>query len=148
MAEETSFVDRVTSGGLPLLLAGPILRRAEASQVWIWIATSEEAAVEAEVFAEDGRSAGRAVAAHTLTAQVGRHLFVHLLCARPHTAQFGPTFLTYDVRVNGMGLPRDDERFAYSGFALPSFYLPKQTRTLFFGSCRKPHGGNILSPTN
>lgn len=38
---------------LPLLVAGPILRRAEPKAVCIWLATSARLDVRAEVFLED-----------------------------------------------------------------------------------------------
>ena len=35
---------------LPLVLAGPILRRSDQERICIWLATSREVPVEAEVF--------------------------------------------------------------------------------------------------
>ena len=41
---------RGTSSKLPTLLAGPILRRVEPSQVCIWIACSKDVSIRAEIF--------------------------------------------------------------------------------------------------
>ena len=43
-------IERETSSELPLLLAGPILRRVEPSQVCVWIACSKSVSMQAEVF--------------------------------------------------------------------------------------------------
>jgi hypothetical protein len=43
-------IEGATVSKLPLLLAGPILRRAEPSQVCIWIACSKAVSIQAEIF--------------------------------------------------------------------------------------------------
>ncbi len=74
---------------LPLILAGPILRRAEPERVCIWMATSEQTTVRGDVYIDsegigsegrkpigssDPESGGRET-----TVRLGDHLFVHLL---------------------------------------------------------------------
>lgn len=43
-------IEKGTLSELPLLLAGPILRRVEPNQVCIWIACSKNVSVQTEIF--------------------------------------------------------------------------------------------------
>ena len=143
---------------LPLVLAGPILRRAEPERVCIWMATSEETVVRGEVFinSEGNDSEGRSPIGSSepdsgggeMSVRLGAHLFVHLLEVNPLGDSEFPrdTLLFYDVKVGednlaGLGLLEEGTGIAYDSLGLPSFFLPTRLATLAHGSCRKPHAG-------
>jgi len=91
---------------LPLLLAGPILRRVDSEQVCVWTAWSEPCVVKLEIFrAVDiiNQSMHSGIGDHHMSIgsgdakpfQLGQHLYISLAIARPHhnstiTAQSRP----------------------------------------------------------
>ncbi|MGH2699629.1 MAG: hypothetical protein ACRDJL_10615 [Actinomycetota bacterium] len=137
---------------LPLLLAGPILRRTTAEHAFIWVATSaacETRAVIAYADAPDailGRSQGEMVA-------LGPHLFVHLIEVTPTEQSFPTdTLLCYDLSherdgetttLGDLGLLEGRNRITLGTLALPSFFVPSNeiARNVMHGSCRQLHGG-------
>lgn len=136
---------------LPLLLAGPILRRCERERVCIWLATSDDVAVRAEVLAASADrdalgSSDPTLGGSETSVRLGDQLVVHLLEVRPPSGATFPadTLLYYDLTVGGrnldeLGLLDGDGGIAYAGLPLPSFFLPTTLSTLLHGSCRKPH---------
>ena len=143
---------------LPLVLAGPILRRADPGRVCIWLATSEKIGVRGEVFADPRGSGSQSQdpigtsdpdrGGRETPVRLGDHLFVHLLEVKPpKNGQFPrDTLLGYDVTVEtdnlaGLKLLEGKYSIAYDCLELPSFFLASELRTLAHGSCRKPHAG-------
>ncbi len=143
---------------LPLLLAGPILRRAEPRRVCIWLATSRRVDLRATLYEASpatGSPAGESLRAIGVSApegdrpeivQLGEHLFVSLLAIKPFEGIF-PTesMLFYDLTMDGkslaeIGLTGGERSIAYPGMPLPCFFLPERIKRLLHGSCRKPHG--------
>jgi hypothetical protein len=100
--------------GLPLILAGPILRRVTDSSVTVWVALQKAANVTLQVRSAAGASAGDQVTQPTIA--VGR--FLHIVAV---TAQVS---LTPGV--------------IYPSYALPSFALPPAELNdlrILHGSC-------------
>ena len=100
---------------LPLLLAGPIVRRVGPDRVTLWLALSEESDVEAWVWAGPQESAGAgqvdsgdAAAAHRTpvrTRRFGAHLHLAVVTAVTDGTTLAPgTVHSYDVAVGGKGL--------------------------------------------
>jgi hypothetical protein len=134
-----------------LLLAGPILRRAEAERVCVWLVTSSAVEVHGRVFrAGEGGGAGREPigAGIAETVALGRRLFVHLVSIIPNDGSF-PTdeLLAYDIELEDdrgtkglkdLGLTEGEAAITYEGFTLPTFFLRGRTPelTLLHGSCR------------
>jgi hypothetical protein len=142
---------------LRTLLAGPVVRRVDARTALIWVATSEEVGVGAEVFRLDpgtgvagplvGRGRGEVV-------RLGARLFVHLIEATPFERGFPvDTLLGYDLVLEGegegaphrladLGLLAGPERLVYGNLPLPSFFIRERDPTLnvVHGSCRLLHG--------
>jgi hypothetical protein len=110
---------------LPLLLAGPILRRVEPSQVCIWIASSKAVSIQVEIFRTDPDSLKRKIKnsnnnkhnqsknknsiglGSTKSIRLGENLYIGLVVARPlqstgdtKTSSF-PTdeLLAYDIEI-------------------------------------------------
>lgn len=155
---------------LPLVLAGPLLRRAEPERVHVWLATSQPLELEGEVY--EVRSPGRApTLSPTLSRQsdaasvrLGQRLWVHLIAISPSrlraTASVsernmptgGPPFptgriLAYDLIETGGAHRRLRDLVRLEDVVLPSMPLPTfalQPRGrplhILYASCRKPHG--------
>ncbi len=100
---------------LPLVLAGPIVRKVNARSASFWIALSENSVVEAWVWAGDQTSSsggnvqsGEGFVAHstvTSTRQLGDHL--HVVTVTAETVGVGALFpgslFSYDITVAGHG---------------------------------------------
>ena len=150
---------------LPILLAGPIIRRVTRSLSYLWLATSmpvSSATVELFVLK---RSRGQAtiriplpVRSDLETVQLGARLFVTIVGFQPRSRGLLPdeTLFGYDLTVavqTGIstehhalnellegGLPS----IRYPELGLPSFFIQREWSNpmrFLHGSCRKPHGG-------
>ncbi|WP_205677351.1 hypothetical protein [Aquibacillus halophilus] len=143
---------------LPTILSGPIIRRAEASQVFIWIATSEPFQIDASIydmqFAKNSKNHVVSVRSETEMISVGAKLYIHLIKISPKRNHF-PTdlllgynlFFTKDSKVldlKSFGLlsPQNPHTIVYGDLNYPSFYIQQQedNNRILYGSCRKLHG--------
>lgn len=95
---------------IPLLLAGPLLRRVEARSVAVWVALSEQATVAVTVFAGrqkstgPGTSAGLTVATGSApTRRFGPKLHVAVTVAEAPASLPSGSVLSYDVVVTAGG---------------------------------------------
>ncbi len=147
-------MEDVGTGGMPLVLAGPILRRVEPGRVVVWLATSRPGRVRVEVRRVGGdREVLGAGTAESL--DVGPRLSVHLAVAVPRGETFpAGELLAYDVEVTPesggggvglaeLGLLEGPAAIAYPGLALPTFVLPPEQDAslgVLHGSCRLLHG--------
>lgn len=154
---------------LPLVLAGPILRRVEPGAVTVWVALRAPRRVTLRVHQWDAATGGltERLAGSRQTVRLGERLHMVAVTARTtdDTQALDPgqvycynlTFddadtedegITHDLRSPGVLVSDPDatsavERLTYGELPLPSFTLPATTleRTrIFHGSCRKPHG--------
>src|SRR6266700_406072 len=155
---------------LPLILAGPILRRTEPHAVTVWLALKESSMVTLRIYTQD--IAGTLIEQFSgtrHTVRLGDHLHLVAVTARAsiHEEQLAWGGLYYydlffqqsssEVHAPGpvanLGTPgvlnidpsvADHlERLVYPGHPLPSFVLPAQDLNelrILHGSCRKPHG--------
>jgi hypothetical protein len=132
---------------LPVLLAGPILRRTERGRVCVWVATSRPVDVMVTIHR---LHPDRAVDEHSLArarceaVALGSALFVHLAVVEPAEEEGFPTdeLLAYDVAVEGVGLGELTSGIAYQGFSLPTFFIRERIPALnvLHGSCRLLQG--------
>jgi hypothetical protein len=154
---------------LPLILLGPILRRAEEKQVCIWLACSKPLTIKAQIFLFDdlkavdlGENQAKPVGSGiTKSLRLGQHLYVALVIARPIGSASEKRFptdelLAYDIEVvdddsgkimtlKDLGLLSGKNSIAYANgsvVSLPTFFLRGKNTPLNFlhGSCRKLHG--------
>jgi hypothetical protein len=149
----------VRSTTLPLLLAGPIVRRAEREGVWFWFACSEEVTAcrpWLTVYERDGKVVDRLTdqaGAYRLgtpewkVTRLGEHLWVVLAVARPRSDVFPVDWrYGYDLEIEyRVGTQRQTVKLSslglditYRPFALPTFVIPRDSRRLVHGSCRRP----------
>jgi hypothetical protein len=150
---------------LPLILAGPILRRTQPDTVTVWVALQEACAVTLAVFATE---AGQGTVLQDLvlagiqaTVPLGQHLHVVAITARSlngSSLQSGQVY-AYDLSFERLQSEMGDrptlqqalcsEAFpsvpiSYFEHGLPTFALPPSQLDhlkIVHGSCRKPHGG-------
>jgi hypothetical protein len=152
---------------LPLILAGPILRRTEPESVTVWLALKEARTVTLRIYAADeSGQLLQKLEGTRRTIRLGNHLHIVAVTARATNADevlaWGGLYY-YDVFFQPLsenhvpaahlGTPgvlvanptqaNALQRLIYPGHPLPGFVLPpedlNQVRILH-GSCRKPHG--------
>ncbi|MEY2514065.1 MAG: hypothetical protein QOJ89_1423, partial [bacterium] len=151
---------------LPHILAGPILRRTDATGAWVWLATSEKVDVTASTYdakssvdakpAASGLDGITPLASGTATSTAyGAALHVTVVGMLPASGAALPSgqLLAYDLEIvtaSGTKLRLDsranpdlagDDRIAYPPYSLPTFFVaPATSVNLLHGSCRKVHG--------
>jgi len=144
---------------LPAILSGPILRRVEKQQVYIWIATSRPFSIEAHLYKINGGSGNETFNYDLITTQttttsirLGKRLYIHLIKVEPFEGLF-PTnillgynlfFLEKEKQIDlgslGLLSPENPESLVYGGLEYPSFFITEMESPILYGSCRKPHG--------
>ncbi|BDH60331.1 hypothetical protein MTP04_04610 [Lysinibacillus sp. PLM2] len=149
----------MTSLQFPALLAGPMLRRVESSQINIWVATSKNFTITAELFAtmpNSDSSKKIPTTTRTETIPFGKHLFIHLIKINPKSNSFPSNqFIGYNLHfqseeqsfdLGDLDLlnPSNPDGIVYRSFNYPSFYIPElnsgDPQRFLYGSCRKIHG--------
>jgi hypothetical protein len=133
---------------LPLLLGGPIIRRAEPQEVVIWIAT-KESVLTANVVLVKQPPRGEELKTTTTVRQqqLGANLHIALLSVKaergelPTDVLLGYTFtLKTDSGKHALAtLVAGDVGLAYAGQKTPTFYLSTERSRILHASCRKPH---------
>ncbi len=150
---------------LPTILAGPIVRRVEPSQAFIWIALSKPFRLDAELYKVNHYGEGKSVEyeqldtfAEVRTVQAGEQLYISLIKITPRQEQFPlNTLVGYNLTFEGKTEKLDlgsfhllssqyKESIVYGDLTYPTFYIADdENSNILYGSCRKPHGeGNDL----
>ncbi|PYF08925.1 metallophosphoesterase family protein [Ureibacillus chungkukjangi] len=145
----------------PALLAGPMIRRLESSQVYIWVATSKDYEITAEVYEiisseEADNYTKLASATDTSTIQFGKNLFIHLLKITPNSNKFPTNQIIgynlhfqnkkeqFDLEMLGLLKNNNPQSIVYDSLKYPTFFIPEKSSEFsakfLFGSCRKLHG--------
>ncbi|MFR0715852.1 alkaline phosphatase D family protein [Enterobacterales bacterium BD_CKDN230030183-1A_HGKHYDSX7] len=119
---------------LPLVLAGPVLRRLEPQRLAIWLVATQP---EPPTFSIDLPQTTPEV--HCQTLPIGTQAFVHLLDVHFSRPLPSDVALEYDVRLAGQGIAEWAPHLLYPGQQRPSFVLRGRLDQLLHGSCRKPH---------
>lgn len=149
-----SISDRIDA--LPTLIAGPLLRKVEATGIAVWFLFKEPVKVRLKLFADEQSLCEQ----ESRTIALGPHF--HVCCARVVCAESAPLkpggLYQYDFEVeleNGTHFGREEAvgpgvNLCIEGFDRPSFTMSpadiNQVK-LAYGSCRKPHGeGNDTLP--
>ncbi|NMG22501.1 hypothetical protein [Brasilonema bromeliae] len=138
---------------LPLVLAGPILRRTEPNAVTVWVALKESRNVTLEIFDTNKR---RLFSGSQKTIQVGTYLHVVAVTAKTSSNVLchGENYLYNLYFGHGETLNQPGvltqygsiENIIYPPYDLPSFALvPSHLNDvrIIHGSCRKPHGESL-----
>jgi hypothetical protein len=127
---------------LPLILAGPILRRVEKDTVSVWLALKEERK-DIVLTVYDEKDVPQMTAMRD-TVPLGQYLHVVVLTASllPGKDILKPN-ITYEYEVIGPGLDlKGDANYCYNNYKLPTFSLPPANLgdlRIIHASCRKLH---------
>ena len=142
---------------LPLVLAGPILRRVEAKRLVFWLAARAPARVRIALDYGDGRprvhdlAPGASGCAHLAAAERLHYLLIDL---RLEDELPVGRWVGYTLALSDAASESDDWQdwrawaadLCYPGKSSPGFVFAPQVGSLLHGSCRKPHhdGGDGL----
>lgn len=142
---------------LPLVLAGPMLRRVEARRIVLWLATSMPVRARIDVDLGDAQPLRLEPTPGTPTCRVltaGTHLHYLLLDLALDTELPAGRWIGYRLALAARdeAAPQWVEaanwapELCYPGRATPGFVFAPQVASLLHGSCRKPHyhGGDGL----
>ncbi|WP_409253134.1 hypothetical protein V1502_04165 [Bacillus sp. SCS-153A] len=144
---------------LPILLGGPIIRRADTRQVTIWLATSEYFDIKCVLYtihtskdADNFDYKNFECSFKTNTIQAGTKLFIHLVTITPVTETFPVQTLIgynvffdngsahYDLSSFDLLTPENPAAIIYGNLLYPTFFLCDGNSSILYGSCRKLHG--------
>ncbi|HCD6620622.1 TPA: alkaline phosphatase family protein, partial [Pseudomonas aeruginosa] len=130
---------------LPLVLAGPLLRRAEPGRLVFWLATSCPTTIEL-ILASEGEAERRVrLAEGTHSAiRIGTHAWLHLLDVALDPPLPCARLVDYDLRLTAdgrepAGIAEWAPHLLYPGRQRASLVLKPRLDQLLHGSCRKPH---------
>ncbi len=120
---------------LPLVLAGPVLRRLEPQRLAIWLVASRPLNPK---FVLDCPHVGSQLECQVVA--IGGHAHVHLLNLHFDQPLPEDVLLEYDLHLdNDQGIADWAPHLLYPGASRPSLVLRKRIDPLLHGSCRKPH---------
>lgn len=139
------------SDALPIVLAGPIIRKVTPKSIAIWIASPLPCQMRIELSRGDGDAELKYLKPEEPGLSVlkaGERLYFHLVDFSPIKDLPEQEYIHYRLSLR----PADDDSagwqdhshwapdICYPGRASPCFKVPKQVDALLHGSCRKPHG--------
>ncbi len=154
---------KMTSITFPALLAGPIVRRVDSNQAYIWVATSQNYKIKASFFGittvnEGNRYTDLNTLTSTQSISFGENLYIHLIKITPSSGRFNTNQLIgynlhFKNRKESFSLddldllnPVSPNSIVYGSLKYPCFYIKEvdhnsnQPSKFLFGSCRKVHG--------
>lgn len=137
---ESQNASPIATAQLPLVLAGPILRKSSPDQVTLWFATSRPCQPSLLLQAGDNEEIryDATEGYHCLTA--GEHLYIHLLTVHPEQPLPQETWIAYQLAFDDPGDgPTGLEHLLYDDRTTHGFVLQSRVNRLLHGSCRKPH---------
>ncbi|WP_010093841.1 hypothetical protein [Ornithinibacillus scapharcae] len=145
---------------LPLLLAGPIIRRVEQNQVYIWLSTSRYVQIDAFFYSISNDTETQSIHYEPLRIQVssdmiqsGKNLYTYLIKTTPFASVFPlDSLIGYNILFKNRYEQIDlgdlnllnkqyPNNIVYGNLRYPTFIIPEKTDTnILYGSCQKPHG--------
>ncbi|MFA0709136.1 alkaline phosphatase family protein, partial [Vibrio sp. 10N.222.48.A3] len=131
-----------TTSSLPLLLAGPILRKTTATEVVLWLATSSPLTGRAELYTRnsdvepDQPFYTSSLEDHD-SIQIGTHAWVTLIRLQGEFPTNTP--LEYDVHTESGSLKELAPHLVYNGKSRVEFKISTSADYILHGSCRNPH---------
>ncbi|MFA0503255.1 alkaline phosphatase family protein [Vibrio sp. 10N.222.54.B12] len=134
-----------TTSSLPLLLAGPILRKTTATEVVLWLATSSPLTGRAELHTQeiDDSEAAQDQPFYTSSLeehdsiQIGTHAWITLIRLQ---GEFPTnTLLEYDIHTESGSLKELAPHLVYNGKSHVEFKISTSADYILHGSCRNPH---------
>lgn len=145
-------------GDLPLVLAGPLLRRTNPAELTLWLALSRRVEWQLQLECGDGEWVtvspdGEGVSGQWLSASPRLHyLLLHTTFEAPLPEQRWVAYrlgLRLDAATDAQWLYPEDSApgLCYPGKSSPGMFLSTRVASILHGSCRKPHhrGGDGLA---
>ena len=139
------------SKSLPTLIAGPIVRHLDKSNVTFWLVTTHDCAIECII--QDAQSAQVIQStSKTSTWQLGTNAFIKLVNAKPEQVFKSDCLYEYDLMFSednkaSKNLHEIGFDAIYKTNKRPSFRLKQTLTQVIHGSCRKAHfKGNDALP--
>lgn len=122
---------------LPLILAGPLLRRLETNRIALWLVTTQDIQVRLRF--------GRTVChPNVRTIKASPKLFYHLIDGILKKPFPQDEWIKYKIELrhddtNWENITELDPDLLYPGQDSLGFQIPSRVSTILHGSCRKPH---------
>ena len=121
----------VVNTHLPELLLGPMVRRAEASNVCLQLVTSMPRAIRIEF-------TGTEVENELIEIELGNHCFFYIVNVKPKSGEFiVDTAIGYTLYLDD--IKADLSAYCYPDADTPEFVIPNVLKQVLHGSCRNPH---------
>ena len=125
---------------LPLLLAGPIVRRFTDQKLYLWLVTSQCIDFNSEIYI-DGNKQSIKLDSHSV--KVGEKAFTYLLQIDFVIPLTPGDILTYDLTLNtdtnSLSLSEEYPELLYPGESQLTLCYQPHLNSVLHGSCRKPH---------
>lgn len=132
---------------LPLILAGPILRRVNRGELTVWLVTSEAVTAQMACY-QQGACLAEATfsVTHEGCVQLGERAYLHLLQLSPEQPLPQDEWLSYDIGLAPVAskggvqwLAETQPELMYGAAQRPDFIIKSRIDHVLHGSCRKPH---------
>ncbi|MEM7421482.1 MAG: alkaline phosphatase family protein [Pseudomonadota bacterium] len=130
----------ISTQQLPLVIAGPIVRKVTENSCYIWVCTSIADAPKLSLTHDSTTINGQA---QVESIQVGKHAYIHLLHFNSNTHFEDRKRIGYALQFNDSSeqtrWDNEQEALLYSNQTVLSFHYTQTPQTILHGSCRKPH---------
>ena len=129
---------------LPLVLAGPILRKTNPREVTLWLATSQACDLRLALHC-DSLTDAPTLAVNHRQIKAGEKLYFHLIHALPESALPIEEWIGYDITLIEVHSKQTHPiqswaaDLCYDGHSTPGFIIKENIRQFLHGSCRRPH---------
>ncbi|MEE1923767.1 alkaline phosphatase D family protein [Pseudomonas sp. 148P] len=128
------------SPSLPLVLAGPLLRRVETTRLVFWLVATRPLVPELHLHCPGTEPLVLPLEGpRCRILPVGRHAFMHLMDIQLETLLPCDQRIGYDLLLDGEGIAGWAPHLLYDGATRPDFVVRSRLDQLLHGSCRKPH---------
>jgi len=138
--------DPALPADLPLVLAGPLLRRMQPQRLVFWLVGSRSLSLTLQLrHAQASEPQSFALTGDSCQViQIGEQAFVHLIDLHLDTALPQDMQIDYDLLIARpgqapLGIAGWAPHLLYDGATQPNFVLRGRLDHLLHGSCRKPH---------
>ena len=141
---KTAFSNRgLSKTDIPYIIAGPILRRLQPTQLVLWLVTREPLQATLSVYIDDQLKETTECAGITQSVRVGESAYIHLIYYQTEHAFPVDCWLSYDLECQLQGETKNLKTLLpdllYQGEERPRFVLKTELDQVLHGSCRKPH---------
>lgn len=133
-----------TAAPIPLVLAGPLLRRLEAGRLVLWLVAREPLSLRLVLQPEGDGPFSMAIEGDVCRRlQIGTSAWLHLIDVQFDEQLPVDRLIEYDLLIQRDGVELGITDWAphllHDGFARPAFVVRARYDDLLHGSCRKPH---------